>query len=126
MDDVQLPLGLAVASCSQTVTCIPSCTGATTARRCARAPPQTQPLLSTTIIYPKYPKTIYTTTLDYNCRKTLRRFLSSVELEATEFKGSDYLLEENWTEQAPGGRPLPGSVWLGQAALVCPSSPRTV
>ena len=27
--------------------------------------------------------------------KTLRRFLSSVELEATEFAGSDYLLEEN-------------------------------
>ncbi|MBZ3879482.1 Filamin-interacting protein FAM101B [Sciurus carolinensis] len=50
--------------------------------------------LSTTFVYPKFPKTIYTTTLEYNCPKKLRRFLSSVELEATEFLGSDCLLDE--------------------------------
>ncbi|MBZ3881013.1 Filamin-interacting protein FAM101B [Sciurus carolinensis] len=52
------------------------------------------PFLSTTILYPKYPKTVYTTTLDYNCHKKLRRFLSSVELEATEFLGSAFLSDE--------------------------------
>ncbi|MBZ3878826.1 Filamin-interacting protein FAM101B [Sciurus carolinensis] len=52
------------------------------------------PLRRTTIVYPKYPNTIYTTTLEYNCHKNLRRFLSSVELEATEFLGSDCLLDE--------------------------------
>nr|XP_020771077.1 refilin-B [Odocoileus virginianus texanus] len=96
IDDVQLPLGLAVASCSQTITCIPSCTWRNYKAE-VRFEPRHKPtrFLSTTIVYPKYPKTVYTTTLDYNCRKTLRRFLSSVELEATEFAGGDYLLEEN-------------------------------
>ncbi|XP_008591212.1 PREDICTED: protein FAM101B, partial [Galeopterus variegatus] len=95
IDDVQLPLGLAVASCSQTVTCIPNCTWRNYKAE-VRFEPRHKPtrFLSTTIIYPKYPKTVYTTTLDYNCRKTLRRFLSSVELEATEFLGSGYLSDE--------------------------------
>ncbi|MXQ84618.1 hypothetical protein E5288_WYG020828 [Bos mutus] len=96
IDDIQLPLGLAVASCSQTITCIPSSTWRNYKAE-VRFEPRHKPtrFLSTTIVYPKYPKTVYTTTLDYNCRKTLRRFLSSVELEATEFAGGDYLLEEN-------------------------------
>ncbi|XP_053426263.1 refilin-B [Nycticebus coucang] len=95
IDDVQLPLGLAVASCSQTVTCIPNCTWRNYKAE-VRFEPRHKPtrFLSTTIVYPKYPKTIYTTTLDYDCRKTLRRFLSSVELEATEFLGSDDLSDE--------------------------------
>ncbi|KAL1780015.1 filamin-interacting protein FAM101B [Sigmodon hispidus] len=95
IDDVQMPLGLVMASCSQTVTCIPNCTW-----RNYKAEVHFQPrhkaarFLSTTIIYPKYPKTIYTTTLDYNCHKKLRRFLSSVELEATECLGNDGLSDE--------------------------------
>uniref|UniRef100_A0A8C7AR98 Refilin B n=1 Tax=Neovison vison TaxID=452646 RepID=A0A8C7AR98_NEOVI len=95
IDDVHLPLGLAVASCSQTVTCLPDSTW-----RSYKAEVRFEPrhkaarFLSTTIVYPKYPKTIYTTTLDYNCRKTLRRFLSSVELEASEVLGSDSLSDE--------------------------------
>ncbi|KAM4798082.1 refilin-B [Urocitellus parryii] len=95
IDDVQLPLGLAVASCSQTVTCIPNCTWRNYKAE-VRFEPRHKPtrFLSTTIVYPKYPKTVYTTTLDYNCHKKLRRFLSSVELEATEFLGSDCLLDE--------------------------------
>ncbi|XP_014645299.1 PREDICTED: filamin-interacting protein FAM101B [Ceratotherium simum simum] len=95
IDDVHLPLGLAVASCSQTVTCIPNCTWRNYKAE-VRFEPRHKParFLSTTIVYPKYPKTVYTTTLDYNCRKMLRRFLSSVELEATEFVGGDYLSDE--------------------------------
>ncbi|XP_073653990.1 refilin-B isoform X2 [Tursiops truncatus] len=96
IDDVHLPLGLAVASCSQTITCIPSCTWRNYKAE-VRFEPRHKParFLSTTIVYPKYPKTVYTTTLDYNCRKTLRRFLSSVELEAIELVGGDYLSEES-------------------------------
>nr|XP_012596269.1 refilin-B isoform X2 [Microcebus murinus] len=95
IDDVQLPLGLAVASCSQTVTCIPNCTWRNYKAE-VRFEPRHKPtrFLSTTIVYPKYPKTTYTTTLDYNCRKTLRRFLSSVELEASEFLGTEDLSDE--------------------------------
>ncbi|XP_019285183.1 refilin-B [Panthera pardus] len=95
IDDVHLPLGLAVTSCSQTVTCIPNCTWRNYKAE-VRFEPRHKPtrFLSTTIVYPKYPKTVYTTTLDYNCRKTLRRFLSSVELEATELPGSDCLSDE--------------------------------
>ncbi|XP_039109679.1 refilin-B [Hyaena hyaena] len=95
IDDVHLPLGLAMASCSQTVVCIPNCTWRNYKAE-VRFEPRHKPtrFLSTTIVYPKYPKTIYTTTLDYNCRKTLRRFLSSVELEATELLGSDCLSDE--------------------------------
>ncbi|XP_058558868.1 refilin-B [Neofelis nebulosa] len=95
IDDVHLPLGLAVTSRSQTVTCIPNCTWRNYKAE-VRFEPRHKPtrFLSTTIVYPKYPKTVYTTTLDYNCRKTLRRFLSSVELEATELPGSDCLSDE--------------------------------
>ncbi|XP_015994458.1 refilin-B [Rousettus aegyptiacus] len=95
IDDIHLPLGLAVTSYSQTVTCIPNCTWRNYKAE-LRFEPRHKPtrFLSTTIIYPKFPKIIYTTTLDYSCRKTLRRFLSSVELEATEFPGSDYLSDE--------------------------------
>ncbi|XP_012871759.1 PREDICTED: filamin-interacting protein FAM101B [Dipodomys ordii] len=95
IDHVQLPLGLAVASCSQTVTCIPNCTWRNYKAE-VRFEPRHKPMrfLSTTIIYPKYPKTIYTTTLDYNSQKKLRRFLSSVELEAAEFLGSDGLSDD--------------------------------
>ncbi|KAM6164505.1 refilin-B [Rhynchocyon petersi] len=96
INDVHMPLGLAVASCSQTVTCVPNCTWRNYKAE-VHFEPRHRParFLSTTIVYPKYPKTVYTTTLDYNCRKTLRRFLSSVELEATEFLGSDCLSDES-------------------------------
>nr|XP_010594781.1 refilin-B [Loxodonta africana] len=95
INDVHMPLGLAVASCSQTVTCVPNCTWRNY-RAEVRFEPRHRParFLSTTIVYPKYPKTVYTTTLGYNCRKTLRRFLSSVELEAPEFVGSECLSDE--------------------------------
>ncbi|XP_077021568.1 refilin-B [Tamandua tetradactyla] len=95
IDDVHLPLGLAVASCSQTVTCVPNCTWRNYKAE-VRFEPRPRParFVCTTIVYPKCPKAVCTTTLDYNCQKTLRRFLSSVELEATEFLGSDGLPDE--------------------------------
>nr|XP_033777872.1 refilin-B isoform X2 [Geotrypetes seraphini] len=95
VDNIFLPVGLEISSCSQTVFCVPDCTW-----RSYRAElylePRNKPsrFVSTTIVYPKYTKTIYTTTLDYNCRKYMRRFLSSVELEATEFPGNDCFLDD--------------------------------
>ncbi|CAK6437889.1 unnamed protein product [Pipistrellus nathusii] len=95
IDGVRLPLGLAVASCSQTVTCIPDCTWRSYKAELRFEPrPRPARFLSTTIVYPKSPKTVYTTTLDYNCRKALRRFLSSVALEAAELAGGDCLSDE--------------------------------
>ncbi|XP_074045260.1 refilin-B [Macrotis lagotis] len=95
IDNIYMPVGLAVSSCSQTVVCIPGCTW-----RNYKAELHFEPrnkalrFLSTTIVYPKHTKTVYTTTLDYNCKKSTRRFLSSVELEASECPTSDYLLDE--------------------------------
>ncbi|KAM6315454.1 refilin-B isoform 1-T1 [Podargus strigoides] len=94
IDDVYMPVGLSVSSCSQTVICVPNCTW-----RSYKAEVHFQPrnkpqrFTSTTIIYPKHAKTVYTTTLDYNCRKTTRRFLSSVELETSEYLGNDCVLD---------------------------------
>nr|XP_025957210.1 refilin-B [Dromaius novaehollandiae] len=92
IDDVYMPMGLSVSSCSQTVVCVPDCTWRSY-RAEVRFEPRHKPLrfTSTTIVYPKHAKTVYTTTLGYNCRKSLRRFLSSVELEAAEAPGSDCL-----------------------------------
>ncbi|RLV97063.1 hypothetical protein DV515_00012112 [Chloebia gouldiae] len=89
IDDVYLPVGLSVAWCSQTVVCVPNCSW-----RSYKAEVRFEPrhrarrFTSTTIIYPKHAKTVYTTTLDYNCRKAARRFLSSVELETSECLGA--------------------------------------
>uniref|UniRef100_A0A287D5H3 Refilin-B-like n=1 Tax=Ictidomys tridecemlineatus TaxID=43179 RepID=A0A287D5H3_ICTTR len=59
------------------VTCIPNGTGRNYKAevRFEHRPKPTR-FLSTIIVYPKYPKTIYTTTLDYNCHK-MRGFLGS-------------------------------------------------
>lgn len=83
--DVYLPVGLSVASCSQTIVCVPNCSWRSYKAE-VRFEPRHRPrrFTSTTIIYPKHAKTVYTTTLDYNCRKATRRFLSSVELETSE------------------------------------------
>ncbi|NXV05081.1 RFLB protein, partial [Cettia cetti] len=92
--DVYLPVGLSVASCSQTIVCVPDCSWRSYKAE-VRLEPRHRPrrFTSTTIIYPKHAKTVYTTTLDYNCRKAARRFLSSVELEASECPGAEYGLD---------------------------------
>ncbi|XP_038231468.1 refilin-B isoform X1 [Dermochelys coriacea] len=94
IDDVYMPVGLGVSSCSQTVVCIPDCTWRSYKVE-VHFEPRNKPLrfTSTTIVYPKHTKTVYTTTLDYNCRKSMRRFLSSIELESAEYPGNDYLLD---------------------------------
>ncbi|KAG8587615.1 hypothetical protein GDO81_005725 [Engystomops pustulosus] len=95
IDNIYMPVGLGVSSCSQTVICIPNCTW-----RNYRAEVHFQPknkpqrFMSTTIVYPKHTKTVYTSTLDYNCKKCMRRFLSSVELEAAEHVGNDCFVDE--------------------------------
>ncbi|NXT61723.1 RFLB protein, partial [Chaetops frenatus] len=90
IDDVYLPVGLSVAWCSQTIVCVPDCSWRSYKAE-VRFEPRHRPrrFTSTTIIYPKHAKTVYTTTLDYNCRKATRRFLSSVELETSEYLGTD-------------------------------------
>uniref|UniRef100_A0A8C9N983 Refilin B n=1 Tax=Serinus canaria TaxID=9135 RepID=A0A8C9N983_SERCA len=92
--DVYLPVGLSVASCSQTIVCVPNCSWRSYKAE-VRFEPRHRPrrFTSTTIIYPKHAKTVYTTTLDYNCRKATRRFLSSVELETSECLGADRSLD---------------------------------
>ncbi|XP_065429307.1 refilin-B isoform X1 [Chrysemys picta bellii] len=94
IDDVYMPVGLGISSCSQTVVCIPDCTWRSYKAE-VHFEPRNKPLrfASTTIVYPKHTKTVYTTTLDYNCRKSMRRFLSSIELESAEYPGNDYLLD---------------------------------
>ncbi|XP_017677223.1 PREDICTED: filamin-interacting protein FAM101B isoform X2 [Lepidothrix coronata] len=94
IDDVYMPVGLSVSSCSQTVICVPNCTWRSYKSE-VHFEPRNKPrrFTSTTIIYPKHAKTVYTTTLDYNCRKTTRRFLSSIELETSECLGNDCVLD---------------------------------
>ncbi|EOB06972.1 Protein FAM101B, partial [Anas platyrhynchos] len=94
IDDVYMPVGLSVSSCSQTVICVPNCTWRSYKAE-VHFEPRNKPqrFTSTTIVYPKHAKTVYTTTLDYNCRKSMRRFLSSVELETAEYLGNDCVLD---------------------------------
>lgn len=80
-----LPVGLAMASCSQTVLVLPSCTWRRYKTQVELQPRQrAQRYQSTTIVYPKHARAVYTTTLQYDCRRLSRRFLSSVELEAVD------------------------------------------
>ncbi|XP_058020045.1 refilin-B isoform X2 [Ahaetulla prasina] len=84
INNVYMPVRLGVSSCSQTIICVPDSTW-----RSYKAEVQfhlcNRPgnFTSTTIVYPKHTKTVYTTTLDYNCKKFNRKFLSSVELESS-------------------------------------------
>ncbi|XP_066552343.1 refilin-B [Amia ocellicauda] len=82
--DVSLrPVGLAVESCSQTVVVLSGCTWRRYKTRLDFQPRQRpQRYQSTTIVYPKHARAVYTTRLDYDSHRLARRFLSSVELEA--------------------------------------------
>ncbi|KAM9321657.1 refilin-B [Gastrophryne carolinensis] len=95
IDNVYMPVGLGMSSCSQTVICVPNCTWRSY-RAEVHFEPKNKPqrYTSTTIVYPKNTKTVYTTTLDYNCKKCMRRFLSSVELESSEHMGNDCFMDE--------------------------------
>ncbi|KAM6465116.1 refilin-B isoform 2-T2 [Liasis olivaceus] len=84
INNIYMPVRLGVSSCSQTVICVPDSTWrsykAEVQFRLCNKP---RNFTSTTIVYPKHTKTVYTTTLDYNCKKFTRKFLSSVELESS-------------------------------------------
>uniref|UniRef100_A0A8D0BDY5 Refilin B n=1 Tax=Salvator merianae TaxID=96440 RepID=A0A8D0BDY5_SALMN len=83
INDVYLPMGLGMSSCSQTIFCVPESTWRSYKAE-VRFEPRNKPrnFTSTTIVYPKYAKTVYTTTLEYDCRKFTQKFLSSMELES--------------------------------------------
>nr|XP_056721376.1 refilin-B [Euleptes europaea] len=95
INNVYMPMGLGMSSCSQTVVCVPDSTWRSYKAELHFEPrPKARHFASTAIVYPKHTKTVYTTTLDYNCKKVVRRFLSSVELESTECSGRDCYPED--------------------------------
>ncbi|XP_055513374.1 LOW QUALITY PROTEIN: refilin B [Leucoraja erinacea] len=82
IDNVFLQHLLGVGSCSQNVVCCPDCTGRNYKTEAESYEMQRIPqrfLRRPSSCNPKYAKTVYTTTVDSNCRKAVRRFLSSVE-----------------------------------------------
>ena len=82
IDDVHLPLGLAVTSCSQTVTCIPNCTWRNYRSQLTLEPrPRALHFRSTTIIFPKRARNTFRTTLHCSLGRPSRRFTSSVQLQ---------------------------------------------
>ncbi|KAM8975220.1 refilin-B [Pelodytes ibericus] len=95
IDNIYMPVGLGLSSCSQTVICVPNCTWRSY-RAEVHFEPRNKPqrFMSTTIVYPKHTKTVYTTTLDYNCKKCMRRFLSSVELESADHLANECFMDE--------------------------------
>ncbi|XP_053563352.1 refilin-B-like [Bombina bombina] len=94
IDNIYMPVGLGLSSCRQTVICVPNCTWRNYKAEVYFEPKnKPQRFMSTTIVYPKHTKTVYTTTLDFNCKKFMRRFLSSVELEAADCLGGECYMD---------------------------------
>lgn len=84
-DVAMQPRGLGLENCSQTVLAVPHSTWRHYKTQLDLQPRQrAQHFQSTTIVYPKHARTIYTTELSYDSRRLARRFLSSVELEAAD------------------------------------------
>uniref|UniRef100_A0A8B9JA89 Refilin B n=1 Tax=Astyanax mexicanus TaxID=7994 RepID=A0A8B9JA89_ASTMX len=86
IQDVSLqPKGLGLELCSQTVLALSQSTWRRYKTQLEFQPRQrVQRYQSTTIVYPKHARTLYTTHLSYDGRKLSKRFLSSVELEASD------------------------------------------
>ncbi|XP_028857558.1 refilin-B isoform X5 [Denticeps clupeoides] len=81
------PRGLGLDLCSQTVLALPGSTWRRYRTQLEFQPRQrVQRVQSTTIVYPKHARTVYTTQLNYNGQRLARRFLSSVELEASDYR----------------------------------------
>ncbi|KPP72906.1 hypothetical protein Z043_108059 [Scleropages formosus] len=77
------PTGLRLERCSQTVLALPDSTWRHYVTRLELEPCQRpQRYRSTTIVYPKRTRAVFTTELHYDSRRLAKRFLSSVELEA--------------------------------------------
>nr|XP_003227934.1 PREDICTED: filamin-interacting protein FAM101B [Anolis carolinensis] len=84
INNIYMPMGLGVSACSQTVFCVPQSTW-----RNYKAEVHFQPrnkaasFTSTAIFYPFHTTTVLPPFYNYNCRKHMRKFLSSVELESS-------------------------------------------
>ncbi|XP_034556493.1 refilin-B [Notolabrus celidotus] len=77
------PIGQGLEHCRQTIMAMPNSTWRHYKTQLDFQPRhRLQHFKSTTIIYPKKTSAVYTTELSYDCHRILRRFLSSVELEA--------------------------------------------
>lgn len=79
-----LPCGQGLEHCQQTIVALPHSTWRHYKTRLEFQPRhRPQNFKSTTIIYPKKTSAVYTTELSYDSHRIAKRFLSSVELEAT-------------------------------------------
>lgn len=86
------PTGLGLELCSQTIIAVSESTWRRYKTQLEFKPRQrVQCYRSTTIVYPKHTRTMYTTQLNYDGRKLAKRFLSSVELEV-----SDCMANQCW------------------------------
>uniref|UniRef100_A0A4W5PAP3 Refilin B n=1 Tax=Hucho hucho TaxID=62062 RepID=A0A4W5PAP3_9TELE len=84
-DMAMQPRGLGLENCSQMVLAVPHSTWRHYKTQLDFQPLQrAQRFQSTTIVYPKHARTIYTTELSYDSRRLARRFMSRVELEAAD------------------------------------------
>ncbi|XP_036417686.1 refilin B [Colossoma macropomum] len=92
IQDVSLqPTGLGLELCSQTVLALSQSTWRRYKTQLEFQPRQrVQRYQSTTIVYPKHARTLYTTQLSYDSRNLAKRFLSSVELEASDCRANQY------------------------------------
>ncbi|KAL6471145.1 hypothetical protein MHYP_G00197950 [Metynnis hypsauchen] len=92
IQDVSLqPTGLGLELCSQTVLALSQSTWRRYKTQLEFQPRQrVQRYQSTTIVYPKHARTLYTTQLSYDGRNLAKRFLSSVELEASDCRANQY------------------------------------
>ncbi|KAL7831854.1 hypothetical protein AOLI_G00294020 [Acnodon oligacanthus] len=92
IQDVSLqPTGLGLELCSQTVLALSQSTWRRYKTELEFQPRQrVQRYQSTTIVYPKHARTLYTTQLSYDGRNLAKRFLSSVELEASDCRANQY------------------------------------
>lgn len=88
IQDVALqPWGQGLEHCRQTIVAVPHSTWRHYKTQLEFQPRhRPQRFKSTTIIYPKKTSAVYTTELNYDCHRLSRRFLSSVELEATGYR----------------------------------------
>ncbi|KAM6946443.1 refilin-B [Aplochiton taeniatus] len=79
------PRGQSLEHCCQTVLALPHSTWRHYKTQLQFQPRQRpQCFQTTTIVYPKHTRTLYTTELSYDSHRLARRFLSSVELQASE------------------------------------------
>ncbi|XP_053362729.1 refilin B [Clarias gariepinus] len=85
------PTGLGLELCSQTIIASAKSTWRRYKTQLELVPRQrVHHYQSTTIVYPKHARTLYTTQLNYDGRKLAKRFLSSVELKVSNCKANQY------------------------------------